>query len=73
MRGIEFVRRCMVYLQLGLVSTKPSQDPPVLTPMLVRQSVQVKMNISPTTVNFHEQLPAALLQDLISPPLALEY
>jgi len=33
--------------------------------MLVRQLVQVKMRISATTVNFHEQLRNALLHDLI--------
>jgi hypothetical protein len=38
----------------------------MLAPMLVRQSVQVKMSISSTTVNFHEHLPNALLQDPIS-------
>jgi hypothetical protein len=35
--------------------------------MLVRQSVKVKVSISATTVNFREQLPNALLQDLIPP------
>src|SRR5437773_11298962 len=39
--------------------------PPVLPPMLIRQPVQVKMRISATTVNFHEQLGNALLHDLI--------
>ncbi len=37
----------------------------MLTPMLVRQSVQVKMNIRPTRENLHEQLFYDPLQDLI--------
>jgi len=35
--------------------------------MLVRQPVEVKMSISATTVNFHEQLRNALLHDDLIP------
>jgi len=40
--------------------------------MLVRQLVQVKMNISAITVNLHEQLRNTLLQDLIRPSVSSE-
>ena len=40
--------------------------------MLVRQLVQVKMNISAIIVNLHEQLPNTLLQDLIRPSVSSE-
>src|SRR5438093_11822799 len=39
----------------------------MLPPMLSRQLVQVKMRISATTVNFHEQLRNALLHDDLTP------
>ena len=44
----------------------------MLTPVLVRQLVQVKMNISAITVNLHEQLRNTLLQDLIRPSVSSE-
>jgi len=37
----------------------------VIAPVLVRQSVQVEMNIGPASVNFPEQSLNALLQGLI--------
>jgi len=40
--------------------------------MLVRQLVQVKMNISAITVNLHEQLRNTLLQDLIRSSVSSE-
>jgi len=39
--------------------------PRVIAPVLVRQSVQVEMNIGPASVNFPEQSLNALLQGLI--------